>query len=214
MAQEFGASLASLAPLSALREPTAQLAATLNLPVSQASVLVLALEHPEAEPELDWWDDGAGGTPGNRRLMAISRQMQHFLTDELGIQSHSLPYHPEKGGILLKDAAALAGLGRIGAHNLLITPHYGTHVRLRALLIGAPVPPAQGPAFDPCASCPRYCWQACPRQAFAAGEYDRARCMEQMAQDEADAAAKAGSGETPARVPYCRACEWACPIGP
>jgi epoxyqueuosine reductase len=35
-----------------------------------------------------------------------------------------LPYKVEEGGMFLKDAATLAGLGIIGKNNLLITPEF------------------------------------------------------------------------------------------
>jgi epoxyqueuosine reductase len=202
--REFGASLAGLVPLSALREPTEHLTRRGRIPADRASLLVLALEHPESEPELDWWG-GEGGTEGNRRLISVSRQLQHFLTEELEVKARLLPYHPWKGGVLLKDAAALAGLGCIGDNNLLITPQYGTRVRLRALLVDLEVKPEPGSDFAPCATCPHPCWQACPQDAFASGAYAKAACTRQMALDEANAVA--------GRVSYCRACELACPIG-
>jgi epoxyqueuosine reductase len=37
----------------------------------------------------------------------------------------------------MKDAAALAGLGCIGKKRLLITPRYGSHQRLRVMLVDA-----------------------------------------------------------------------------
>jgi epoxyqueuosine reductase len=207
-----GASLAGLVPLSALREPIERFTRGWQGAVEQASLLVLALEHPEAEPELDWWG-GEGGTEGNRRLIAASEQVQAFLAHELNVAARPLPYDPWRGGVLLKDAAVLAGLGSIGANNLLITPQYGTRVRLRALLIDLDVPLAPRSGYEPCASCPRPCWQACPQGAFASGTYERAACERQMKLDEQNAAARTQPGGAPGLVEYCRACEWACPAG-
>jgi len=202
--QELGVSLAGLVPLPALREPTDHLTRRASIPAGRVSLLVLALEHPESEPDLDWWG-GEGGTEGNRRLISISGQLQHFLAAELDIQAVPLPYHPWKGGVLLKDAAALAGLGCIGDNNLLITPHYGPRVRLRALLVALELNCEPDPWSAPCATCPHPCWQACPQDAFASGAYAQAPCARQMAADEENA----GTG----RVSYCRACELACPVG-
>ncbi len=110
-------------------------------PADARSVLVIALEHPEDQPELDWWrKDLTGGTPGNRTLMAISRTLAEWLRNELGIQARGLPYHIEEGGIFLKDAAVLAGLGCIGRNNLLITPSLGPRVRLRAMFLDRDLP--------------------------------------------------------------------------
>ena len=146
-------------------------------------------------------------------MIAASEQIRRFLAGELDVAARPLPYHPWKGGVLLKDAAALAGLGSIGDHNLLITPQCGTRVRLRALLVDLEVDLAQGVEFDPCTGCPHPCWQACPQQAFASGTFEKAPCARQMELDEKNAAAGAKQGEDVALVPYCRACEWACPVG-
>lgn len=51
-----------------------------------------------------------------------------------------LPYHIEHGGVYMKDAAVLAGLGRMGKHNMLITPRYGPRLRLRVMLTEADLP--------------------------------------------------------------------------
>jgi len=72
-----------------------------------------------------------------------------------------LPYHIENGGIYLKDAAVLAGLGTIGRNNLLITPEFGPRVRLRALLAGVDLPPTGPAGFDPCEGCPAPCLTDC-----------------------------------------------------
>jgi epoxyqueuosine reductase len=211
-AKAFGASLAGLVPLSALREPASHLATGLRGPAEQASILVLALEHPESEPELDWWG-GVGGTEGNRRLIALSGQMRRFLARELDLRTQPLPYHPWKGGVLLKDAAVLAGLGCIGANNLLITPDYGPRLRLRALRVDLEIAPVQTPTFAPCTGCLRPCWQACPQQAFAAGAFEKSRCARQMERDEANPVTIERDGTQIECVPYCRACELDCPVG-
>jgi epoxyqueuosine reductase len=210
-ATTLGASLAGLVPLSALREPTRVLADRCGLSAERASLLVLALKHPDAEPELDWWGEGPGGTKGNRRLIAISRQLKRFLS-EFDVGAHPLPYHPWKGGVLLKDAAVLAGLGCIGDNNLLITPPYGTRVRLRAILLDLQTEPEPGPAFAPCTTCDHSCWRACPQQAFSSGAYEKAPCARQMELDETNASARTQAQGNPVSIAYCRACELACPV--
>jgi epoxyqueuosine reductase len=178
-------------------------------------VLVLALAHGEDRPELDWWG-GPGGTEGNRRLQAISAGMKRYLSEERDVRSRLLPYHPWKGGILLKNAAALAGLGTIGANNLLITPEYGTRVRLKAMLLGLPKETGvlpRTPVSSPCEGCPRPCWQACPQNAFVSGVYERERCVIQMEQDERNTPIYTDRASGVSYVEYCRACELACPVG-
>jgi epoxyqueuosine reductase len=177
--------------------------------------LVLALAHSEDEPQLDWWG-GPGGTEGNRRLQEISAATKRALLDEFGLCSHVLPYHPWKGGVLLKNAATLAGVGVIGANNLLITPQYGPRVRLKAMLVGGVKETGffpENPVSSPCDGCPRPCWNACPQEAFASGMYDRSRCVNQMERDEARPPAHQDGVSAVRYIEYCRACELACPVG-
>ncbi len=108
----------------------------------------------------------------------------------------------------------MAGLGTIGANNLLVTPQYGPRVRLRALVLDCPLEPTGPVEFDPCAACGTPCLQACPRGALVASgggqvHYSRAACSGQMLSDEADAASSQ-DGVTR----YCRRCELVCPVGP
>jgi epoxyqueuosine reductase QueG len=85
-------------------------------------------------------------------------------------------------------------------------------VRLRAILLDLETQPAPGPAFAPCLACDHPCWQACPQRAFDSGAYKKAPCARQMELDEANAAAREPT-VLPTRIPYCRACELACPVG-
>lgn len=183
-------------------------------PRDPKSVLVLALVHDETEPELDWWD-GERGTPGNRKLESIAMSLRQWLKEDLNSNTHLLPYHVEKGGIFLKDAAVLAGLGTIGMNNLLITPEFGPRVRLRALLLDVDLAPTGPIDFAPCAGCDRPCRSACPQEAFTSGSYRRTLCNEQMERDEANAVIGEEGQEknVPSRyIRYCRACELACPV--
>jgi len=203
-------------------------------PPEAKSAIVLAVAHPAEKPQLDWWvtGPGSGNTAGNRLLMAVVERLAAWLEEKQSIHSFRMPYHIEKGGVYLKDAAVMAGLGCIGKNNLLITPQFGPRVRLRVMLIDTLLP-ATGPiAYDPCHRCPRPCMQACPHQAFArmiynpmdygldtlpgrSGTYDRSRCNRQMESDESNGSAISTEGWSTAgiQVKYCRACELACPIG-
>jgi epoxyqueuosine reductase len=203
-------------------------------PQGANSAVVIAIAHPVDRPELDWWVTGAssGNTEGNRRLMAVVEKLADWLVQEMSIRSFKLPYHVEHGGIYMKDAAVLAGLGCIGRNNLLISPQYGTRLRLRVMLIDADLP-ATGPVdFDPCADCSGPCRKACPQKAFdrprysaeaygqselpgRSGVFDRWACNRQMEQDNADYETVTLAGEpAPARrVRYCRRCELTCPAG-
>lgn len=195
--------------------PSYEIYGEVEFPRDRKSVLVLALAHDAGEPELDWWD-GERGTPGNRRLESIAMSLRQWLKEDLNSDAHLLPYHVEKGGIFLKDAAVLAGLGTIGMNNLLITPGFGPRVRLRALLLDVDLAPTGPIDFAPCAGCDMPCRSACPQEAFASGSYKRALCSEQMERDEASAViVKEGQEKNvPSRyTKYCRACELACPVG-
>lgn len=169
------------------------------------SLLVLGLRHPRNEPALDWWE--CGNTEGNRRVIRIGESMSQWLRKEHGIASQPLPYHVERGGVFLKDAAAIAGLGVIGRNNLLIHPDWGPRIRLKAMLIGVdldPTPPVS--EFSPCSTCPDLCMRVCPQDAFFDGRYHRSSCGVQMRQDIEN---REASGEV---IKYCRACELVCPV--
>ena len=167
------------------------------------------------EPRLDWWE--RGNTLGNRRLMDISESLKLWLWKEHGRDSLPLPYHVEKGGLFLKDAAVFSGLGIIGRNNLLLHPEWGPRIRLRSLLVEGdlqPTEPLEG--FSPCETCDGFCQEACPVNAFPRGNYIRSICRIQI---KADVENKVASGESDEGgspilvIKYCRACELACPVG-
>ena len=53
----------------------------------------------------------------------------------MDVSAYPLPYHVKKGGLFLKDAAVLSGLGIIGKNNLLLHPAWGPRIRLRSILM-------------------------------------------------------------------------------
>jgi epoxyqueuosine reductase len=181
------------------------------------SVLVWALAHPQSEPVLDWWSLKVPGfTPGNRELRKQSKRLRMWLGEDLGITALSLPYQIEYGGAFLKDSAVLAGLGVIGKNNLLVTPEFGSNVRLRGIFIEAELE-ATGPIdFDPCNGCDMPCHRSCPRGAFNSGAYERAICREEMDQNDTDVEILDGPimgiDEACEVIKYCRNCELACPV--
>ena len=183
--------------------------------LSTGSLLVLGLMHPEDDRRLDWWE--RGDSWGNRRLREISEDLKQWLRNAHALKARPLPYHLEKGGIFLKDAAVLSGLGVIGRSNLLLHPQWGPRIRLRSILIDADLPPTPSlDDFDPCKECEGYCQTACPVAAFPEGSYSRGDCYGQM---DADVAGKVAEGEIDASgkpawvIKYCRQCELACPVG-
>lgn len=184
-------------------------------PAGSMSVLVLGLFHPPQDPRLDWWE--RGDTLGNRHLRRASQTLKRWLWKELALNAVPLPYHIEKGGLFLKDAAVLAGLGVIGRNNLVIHPEWGPRVRWRSILIREALHPTTAlQDFAPCTACDGFCQKACPVAAFAEGSYSRPPCLRQMKKDED----KSGQLSEPdfhgrryAVIKYCRACELACPVG-
>jgi epoxyqueuosine reductase len=197
-----------------------------NWPESAKSLLVIGLSHPRDLPKLDWWD--GKGTPGNRLLIDIVRDTQVQIESELNIKTRKLHYYVEKGGVFLKDAAVLAGLGCIGKNNLLVTEDYGPRVRLRALFLDAEIDPTGPVEFDPCADCHAPCRRVCPEKAMLDkvvafesvedglalpardGTYDRRRCNVRMEKDIDESKGHPG-GQVPTK--YCRKCEMVCPVG-
>jgi epoxyqueuosine reductase len=179
-------------------------------PSDAVSAVVIGVAHPADEPQLDWYD--GKGTPGNRLLIEIAGELSDWLEREFAIRSHRPPYFVESGGVFMKDAAVLAGLGSVGRNNLVITPGHGPRIRWRVLLLDRAAK-ATGPVeYDPCAGCDEPCRRACPVGAFdeaaydasalgqselpgTDGTYDRITCNTKMAQDVADAAAALAAGD-------------------
>jgi len=189
------------------------------------SAIIIALAHPIDQPELDWWV--RSNSDGNRRMIAIISGLADWLAVEMEMRTFPLPYHIERGGVFLKDAAVLAGLGCIGRNNLLISPQYGPRLRLRTMLVEADLPSSGPSEFDPCESCSAPCLEACPQEAFArqvhspavynqgelpgrSGTYDRLACNREMLLNETDSV-KIGDGDAAGKLTkYCRECELAC----
>ena len=198
-----------------------------------ASAIIYGVAHPEDKPEMDWWC-GEIDPPGNKKLLQISRAFIRYMKEvHPEIAVYGRRYHVERGGMYLKDAAVMAGLGCIGRNNLLITPQFGPRVRLRAIVLSAALPPT-GPAdFDPCRGCDAPCISHCPQGAFSKtiytpeetgighlpgrnGSYYRASCNEQMLFNEEHA--KEGMMpevcDHPEKIiKYCRNCELYCRVG-
>jgi epoxyqueuosine reductase len=195
-------------------------------PDAVKSVLVIGLSHPEDKPELDWWD--GRGTLGNRILIDIIKNTSRRIENSPGVKTRKLHYYVEKGGVFLKDAAVLAGLGCIGKNNMVITPSYGPRIRLRALFLEAEIEPTGPIYFDPCSDCKVLCRSVCPENAMAEeapflktiemarrlpgrdGTYNRERCNLRM---EKDGTESTKNDSEPPVIRFCRKCEFICPVG-
>jgi epoxyqueuosine reductase len=179
------------------------------------SVLVLGLHHPAGNPQLDWFD--RGNTRGNRALTEIIDSLINWIQNAYGINAQLLPYFFEQGGIFLKDAAALAGLGIIGKHNLLINREWGPRIRFRAMLIEGDIRPTEPVEnFSPCEACDMVCRKICPGKTFSKGTYDWSACLSQLNinRDNSVFTGERDNDGNPIRVvKWCRECELACPVG-
>jgi epoxyqueuosine reductase len=251
-AKEFGACAAGIADVGVLKQSPSHLIypqvgsykSFLNKdvprdtgeviwPPNAKSAIVIAVEHPEDNPELDWWQEGLKeGTPGNKVLMTIVARIIEWLREEKSYEAQGLPYYIVQGGIFLKDVAVMAGLGCIGKNNMLVTPAFGPRVRLRAALLNITVPATEPSDFDPCPGCNMACRKACPQAVFQnkididnplglnelpgrTGVYSRRLCKDQMEIDTENANKAANQNQDkPARVvKFCRLCEISCPVG-
>jgi epoxyqueuosine reductase len=184
-------------------------------PAAAGTVLVLGMHHPADEPRLDWWE--RGDTWGNRRLRKISESLKTWLHDKHDLNAQPLPYHLGKGGLFLKDAAVLSGIGIIGRNNLLLHPAWGPRIRLRSILLAGDFQASNAAAgFSPCETCEGFCLKACPMQAFPQATYSRPICRRQMDDDVKNKVPGGQIGKDGKRdwvIKYCRACELSCPIG-
>jgi epoxyqueuosine reductase len=178
----------------------------------QDSVLVVGLDHPPSKPDLDWYI-GRGGTEGNRILMRINAALGAWLQENYGVLSQDLHYYAERGGVFLKDAAVLAGLGAVGINNMLVVPRYGPNLRFRALLVNAPLLPAKRSDYSPCEGCDKPCLYVCPEGALDGGIFNREACLRHMAKDGAgDLMMDLSTVKVKDPFGFCRLCELACPL--
>ncbi len=167
-------------------------------PSDAVSVVIIGVAHNVDKPELDWWD--GKGTPGNRILIRINKTLSEWIENTFSVKTYKLPYFVEKGGIFLKDATVMAGLGCLGKNNLVITPEYGPRVRFRSLLLNREAEVTGPVEFHPCEDCIQPCRKSCPVNAFQKtvysvealgqsilpginGTYDRVTCNVKMEQD-------------------------------
>ena len=129
---------------------------------------------------------GPHGDYLNSRLTKAVYDMAAFFRKE-GYKSLPLPAAGTpvdqrylKAIFSFKDAAQEAGLGSIGRHGLLITPHYGPRVRLACLLTDAKIEPSSKTKTNYCVNCDA-CIRACPSKALQIPEKGKAYSMNPFA---------------------------------
>ena len=190
--------------------PSAQRAGPQGLVHETGSIIVLGLYHDPECPEMDWWEEGKS-TPGDRILYGITTALSRWLREEYGREAHDIPYDVSAGGIYLKDAAVLAGLGIIGRNNLVLVPGFGPRIRFRALWTDLEVEaPVVDKCMSPCNECSTPCHIHCPQQAFSSGQYNRDRCLSRMDADKAFVASPDPENTQKKIVHHCRNCELYC----
>lgn len=192
-------------------------------PANSVIILGMILD----DPILDVWTQSPSWPAGKNYIDEALARVATVIAWKLtirGFPSRTFRY----GDAYLKHLAVYAGLGNIGRNNLLISPQYGPHIRLRGLLTRKKLSDSQrlDEKFNPCAHCPDLppCISACPAGAFKDSSesignvktavlnitkprsgYDKFICREYS---EANL-------QRIDRFSYlwCRACEEACPIG-
>jgi epoxyqueuosine reductase len=106
-----------------------------------------------------------------------------------------------------KLCAVLAGLGKIGKNNLLLTPKYGSRVLIGEIATDADFPKTEKVVPDPCVGC-FLCVRKCPTGALRNG-FDKKRCLSYLSQ-------KAGGDfelyEKMELVVGCDVCQDVCPL--
>jgi len=80
------------------------------------------------------------------------------------------------GFLSLKHAAVSCGMGALGRNNLLLTPEFGPHQRLCAVITEAPLEADSRRELNLCKGCNK-CEQACPSGALREGRYDVDPCF-------------------------------------
>lgn len=90
--------------------------------------------------------------------------------------SQVIDWQTPRGHLCHRRLARAAGLGWLGRNNLLVTPGFGSRVRLAAVLTDCPLAPAR-PREDGCGSCTA-CRGRCPAGAIGADPagFDRVVC--------------------------------------
>ncbi|MBA4367084.1 MAG: hypothetical protein C0403_05535 [Desulfobacterium sp.] len=162
---------------------------------SAKSVIVMAVAHSLGavySPDIMLWTRNKMQTSRllDETAEKISRQLEHegFLSLPISadkpVEIHKNDPKTGKkfrqtrtvGFLSLKHAAVSCGMGEIGKNNLLLTPQFGPHQRLCAIITQAPLTPDPRKEFHLCCNC-RKCVNACPSGALKSDRYDVDPCF-------------------------------------
>lgn len=121
----------------------------------------------------------------NMALDQLALRISRYL-EKKGFSAYPVPasqlvdWEHQRGLFSHKHAAVEAGLGWIGRSNLLVTPQYGSQIRLVSVLTNAPLEPGSRLNKD-CGSC-RACVDVCPASAINDDPvlFDHQRCYTQL----------------------------------
>jgi len=100
----------------------------------------------------------------------LARKLKQMGHRTLALPSRGLPFRPGqmKAALSYCHIAEAAGMGTVGTHSFLITPEFGTRVRLTCVLTEAPLPTTvRVDPVDDCTHC-LDCVKVCPVGAIAA----------------------------------------------
>lgn len=80
-----------------------------------------------------------------------------------------------------RHAAVMAGLGELGINNLLVTPEFGSRVRIISVITDAPLKPTPRLEKHPCkewqGKCKKICVKMCPAECISReGKLNKIRC--------------------------------------
>lgn len=147
------------------------------------AIVAFCLKYPDAALECDMSDDLIHGgvfiatqRAMNDELMRISLKITKFLENKGYDATPLAPDIPRDemrwaGALSVRYIAQLAGLGEIGASNLLLTPEWGPRVQLACVVTSAPLKP-DGPQLlgKVCKKC-FDCAELCPTRAISREKY-------------------------------------------
>ena len=117
----------------------------------------------------------------DRNAWELARLIEEMGGTALAIAaSQTIDWINQRGHLSHKEVARRAGVGWIGRNNLLVTPEYGSRIRLVTILTDLPLLPDH-PLEKDCGDC-RKCVELCPAGAIAEdpSEFDHIKCYEQL----------------------------------
>ena len=94
--------------------------------------------------------------------------------------SQIIDWEKQRGHLSHKEIAELAGLGWIGRNNLLVTPEFGSQIRLVTILADMPLTPGK-PVKKNCGEC-LACLDVCPAGSIKTerADFDHISCYNQL----------------------------------